>query len=131
MTMFKRIVAGTMSLVMSSAMSVIVNANTTTKSSGDTYWSVDYIQGAPSSVSTQICTINVGPFPYGFNIDCVTLGGLNPVVTMTSPVIEASLTIDKIGSYQFAPITTQLTAFDMTFKASAPTCKGNGYVYSR
>lgn len=125
----KRIVAGGMGLIM--MLGLNVSANAAARSSADTYWSVDYIYGAPSSVSSQICDITVGPFPKGMVVECDTLYGDNPTVTVTSEAFGCPLIINSIGSYIFDRIPgTTPSAFSMRFVASAPRCKADGYVYA-
>lgn len=117
-----------MGLIMMSGLNVSTNA--VTRSSADHYWSVDYIFGAPSSVSSQICDITVGPYPKGMVIECVTFEGINPTVTVTSEAFASPFTIDKKGAYVFGRISGTPSTFSMRFVASAPRCKANGYVYA-
>lgn len=124
---FKRIAAGGMALITMSILTV--SANATTRSSEDVYWAVDYIQGAPSSVSQYDCVRTVGPFPNGFNIDCCELSGKDPKVTVTSDVLN-QFTMGAVGSYEFGVSSNYKdTPFELHFWAGAPRTKANGYVY--
>lgn len=127
---FKRIAAGGMALITMSILTVSTNA--TTRSSEDVYWAVDYIQGAPSSVSTYECVRTVGPFPKGFCIDCCELSGMeDPVVIVKSDAL-GQFTMGSVGSYQFDPSSDYKgTRFELHFCAGAPRTKANGYVYSK
>lgn len=125
--LFKRIAAGGMALITMSILTV--SANATTRSSDAVYWDVDYIQGAPSSVSKYDCVRTVGPFPDGFYIDCCELSGTDPEVLVKSEAIRP-LIMGSIGSYQFGVSSNfKNTPFELEFCAASTRTKANGYIY--